>query len=386
MHKNEDKYKDFSRYIAKFGTGIQEEKIDDRSSQLLQDIRGLAESYWPRSWVNDLGFDYYCGYFESPYANALAMKRNGTHWIGLSSPLIFTASELAICVAGEMDLPKDIEDGEKPSVVYTGTPGFRFGAKAFALDENDTRPFFDQIYNWPTLRKRVANIVYSELLLLVMRHEMFHAVLGHCGFLETAWGIRELTERPRADSGEGEETILACQRTLEFHADWAAYGSVLRMLRSGFDPIGEDISKQYGREFRFGLTTISASLLPIVFAVEEGLSSTFPQTHPSAAARLLTFASRITEFESDPDLHQVWRKATQWAFDTLAMLGTRVKGFEGFHKLARGITQHRAQEERLELIERFDQLQESLAPFALLPLGDPHQGSLELLEGGNVNS
>lgn len=375
-----ERFHEFSRHISGYGIAVEEHTLDEKEREPLHHIRLMAESHWPRSYfAGELGFDYYCGYFISEDANALAMKREKVHWIGLTTPMIHAATELAIRAAGQIDLPAGIDEGSRPVLSVGETMVFQPGPDAFKLDidkvENQCR-FYRQVREWPYIRQRMANVFFSELLLFVMRHELFHAALGHCSFLEGSFGIREVAEKP-SKAARIRKELCAMQQALELHADWAAYGSVIRMMRSGHDFIGNDVGREYGEVFRFGLTTISASLLPIVLAFAEKTQGELPRTHPSAAARFLTFASRIKELESERALYQNWRAGAQWAFEVLAALGKRHHGFDAFLWLGHSERQQRAHEERLELIDRLKDLQMSLIPFAVLPLGDPHQGSLE---------
>ena len=99
------------------------------------------------------------------------------------------------------------------------------------------------------------------------------------------------------------------------------------------------------------------------------------RTHPSGGARAKLFLARISEI-GDPVMRAAWEGGAVRALDTIAGLGRRDTDFAMFSALGDPEAEAEAERERQDCIDVFEVIQTDLAPFAILPLGHPHQGAL----------
>ena len=338
--------------------------------------RRIAALYWPPEFAGSCGFDFECVVYDSYAANAFAAFASGIHWIALSTGMLYTLAELAVRVAAAFPIPGDIE----PRVVLTGAEGagFRYDPADFRGSVDDASAFFRQALQFGKTRSRLLNTLWLDSQTLVWRHELFHASLGHTRYLQMAFGVKALSEYPRPAGPRVPPDQNATRRALEFHADWAAFGSILKLAQSDFDPSGSDLRKLLGLEWRAASWMAAILLLPAFVRGAELRGAPKSLTHPSAAARFSIFLTRILELP-DETVREKWIRGTGIALRAFRAMGEVHTDFGGFAELISDDALEEGSAERVACIDDFDPLQDALIPYAVLPLGHPHQGNIEPL-------
>lgn len=333
--------------------------------------RRIAAAYWPRDFAREIGFDFSAFVYASYGANAFAGWEEGRHWIGMATGLIYALAELCMRIAAVFPLPGSAQSGPVRLAAADGT-GFRFRKADFADPIEHNRAFFQQASQFSQVRMRVLNTLWLDCLVQVWRHEMFHAALGHTRFIQSRFGLRTLSERMGDDMpAPGEAETIAM---LELHADWASFGSILRLSLSGMDPAGADLRTALSPTHRHAITVAAGLVLPFYFAHAERRAGAKPATHPSAAARLVCFLARIEELDAAE--RDVWHAAVALAVSSMGAVARESQDFVFFADFASDQALALARTEWLERADRFDEIQERLAPYAVLPLGHPHQGAI----------
>ncbi|MDJ0821748.1 MAG: hypothetical protein QNJ09_08065 [Paracoccaceae bacterium] len=89
-----------------------------------------------------------------------------------------------------------------------------------------------------------------------------------------------------------------------------------------------------------------------------------------------TFLHRPEEIDDD-DERGIWQSGAQAAVASFARSGPRNLDLAPLAQMLIGDAIKRSQEERNRCLDIFDELQDVLNRFAVLPLGHPHQGSIE---------
>ncbi|TPE47875.1 hypothetical protein [Amaricoccus solimangrovi] len=330
----------------------------------------IAAGYWPRDFAESCGFDYRCFVYDRYAPNAFAAFREGRHWIGLSSGLVYVIAELAVRAAAAADIPGSSPCAAEPDA-HRGF-GFRFSDEAFRGGQEETARFFRQTQDFDQARMRVMNAIWLDAQTLVWRHEFFHASLGHTRFADHALGLGALDEDAAPpDNPDGFEIL----RAMEFHADWAGFGSMIKASRSGLDPVGSDLVKRFGLRFRVAVMTAAVLLLPLFFRVAEDHAPSTARTHPHAATRLQIFLLRVSDID-EPNERGIWEAGALDAIGWLVSYARRNSEFSAIAGMLDDATWKVANRERQRCIDVFDALQEVLGPYAVLPLGHPHQGDI----------
>ena len=367
---------DATRFAADFARlypecGAPRVVLDDDVLKEAEFARRIAAAYWPPDFARDIGFDFSAFVYNSYGANAFAGWEEDRHWIGMSTGLLYALAELCTRVAAAFPLPDTAEAPPVTLPAADGT-GFRFRKADFGDPIEHNRAFFQRAGLFPKLRLRVLNTLWLDCLVQIWRHELFHAALGHSRYIRSRFGLRTLSERMNdsAPAPDAAETVAA----LEFHADWAAFGSILRTSLSGMDPAGSDLCASLGAVHRHAITVAAGLALPLYFAHDERRAGARPATHPSAAARLVCFLARIDELE--PEKRETWNAAVELAVSVMRTLAREHRDFAVFDAFAGTDELTRARAEWLIRADRFEAMQEALAPYAVLPLGHPHQGAI----------
>lgn len=78
-------------------------------------------------------------------------------------------------------------------------------------------------------------------------------------------------------------------------------------------------------------------------------------------------------------LRDEWRRGSNLVLRVFDALGKQQSDFAIFGPMLSDEALTAADAERVACIDDFDNLQEELVPFAVLPLGHPHQGSVDPL-------
>jgi hypothetical protein len=342
--------------------------------------RRIAALYWPREFAASCGFDFECVVTDSYTANAFAAHEGGIHWVAITTGMVYTLAELAVRVAADFPLPGN--DESPIALVGADGLGFRY-EKADFLDGVDggTR-FFRQTNAFGPKRLRLVNAIWLDAQTLIWRHEMFHASLGHTRYLDATFGLKSLNEYPDPSQQPLPLDLHVTLCALEFHADWAAFGSVLKLFQSNLDAAGSDLQKRFGLRWRAASLMAAVFLLPAFFRVAEQRGAATSGTHPSAAARLSIFLARVEELP-DPTVREEWRRGTALALSAFRSLAAKHADFRAFDDMLSDAALEAGYAERLADIDAFEALQERLMPYAVLPLGHPHQGSVEPLSLGD---
>jgi len=323
-----------------------------------------------------MGFTFNCVVFDGYEPNAFAAHRDGEHWSAMSTGMIYVLAELAVRLAAVFP----IHDPDEPPLDLEAAAGagFRYDREDFRQSHAEAARFFNQADGFGYLRRRLLNTLWLDSQVLIWRHELFHGALGHTRFLDEIFGLGALNEGPTNRADAPDEEVLPILRALEFHADWAAFGSVLKMANSNYDAAGIDLQKRFGVQWRAASMIAAVLILPAYFAGAEHRGAPAGVTHPSAAARLSIFLSRVSEFK-DPALRDAWRRGSALALDVFDRLSRQHDDFAIFGELLSDAALAAGDAERIACIDVFDVLQDDLLPFAALPLGHPHQGSVDPL-------
>lgn len=369
MHDVTDPAADFARLYPEYGAP--HAVSENQTLKEAEFARRIAAAYWPREFAQDIGFDVSAFVYSSYSANAFAGWAEGRHWIGTSTGLIYALAELCMRIAAVFPLPDTAQSPPVPLAAAEGT-GFRFRKADFADPIAHSRAFFRQASQFSRARLRVLNTLWLDCLVQIWRHEMFHAALGHTRYIQSLFGLKTLSERmnDQAPARDETETLAA----LEFHADWAAFGSILRASLSGMDPAGADLRTALGPAHRHAITVAAGLALPFYFAHDERRSGRKPATHPSAAARLVCFLARIDELDTVE--RETWNAAVEIAVSAMRATARASRDFAFFADFASEEALALARTEWLARADRFEAIQEYLAPYAVLPLGHPHQGAI----------
>ncbi len=372
----------FDRHFSEYGKAFDLVASDNPLRVEANMARRIAATYWPPQFATSMGFNFDCVVYHSYEPNAFAAYRDGEHWTGISTSLVYVLAELAVRMAAVFP----IGDPDDPPLALIGADGagFRFKHADFAHPKEDAARFFRQAHAFGPLRRRLLNVLWLDSQVLVWRHELFHATLGHTRFLQSHFGIGSLTEAPRNGTTVTDGDVSRMLRALEFHADWAAFGSVLKMATSNHDAAGSDLRKRLGDRWRAASMIASVIMLPAFFGAAEERGAPAGIDHPSAAARLSIFLSRIGEL-SDPALRDEWRRGSGIALRVFDELSRQHPDFAQFGMMLSEESLSAADVERIACIDDFDSLQNELVPFAALPLGHPHQGGVDPLPGDDAD-
>lgn len=339
------------------------------------DAQAIAALYWPRGFAASCGFDFECAVYHDYASNAFATHADGVHWIAVSSGMVYTLAELAMRVAADFPTP---DDAEAPiTLVGAEGSGFRFEQPDFNDSIDEAGRFFRQIDLFGPIRRSLVQTLWLDAQTLIWRHEFFHASLGHTRYVDAAFGLRALMEYGGSTVQRPEAELRKVLRALEFHADWAAFGSTLKLVRSKLDPAGGKL-RPLGSRWRAASLMAATLLLPAFFRLAETRGAPTSDTHPSAAARLSIFLSRIEELPDSAERAE-WRQGTGLALQAFQSMAARHADFAAFAQMLGEQALDEGASERLACIDDFDSLQEVLAPYAVLPLGHPHQGSIDAL-------
>ncbi|MDE4142138.1 hypothetical protein [Phaeobacter gallaeciensis] len=331
-----------------------------------------AQTYWPAEFARSCDFSYSCSVYDRFAPNAFAAYRDGHHWVCMSSGLIYVIAELAVRAASAMVIPDETAEGA--NVARDAGFGFRFFDEDFRGDKEATAEFFRQTHSFSQARLRVLNALWLDAQTLVWRHELFHASLGHTRFADAGLSLGSLNEAPTASEipPKYHEIIKA----MEFHADWAAYGSMIKTTRSDLDAVASDLVRRFGLRFRVYVMTTAVMLLPLFFRVAETVTSTKPVLHPSPETRLQTFLFRLEEIDNDKE-REIWQSGARDAVQSFAKSGRQHADRAPLAQMLTEGAITRGQQDRNRCLDIFDELQDSLNRFAVLPLGHPHQGSVD---------
>jgi hypothetical protein len=338
--------------------------------------RRIAALYWPRDFAASCSFDFECVVSDSYLTNAFAAHAGNIHWISITTGMLFTLAELSVRVGAEFPVPADNE----PPVTLTGADGvgFRYDRADFDDSIDKATQFFRQTDKFGPTRLRLVNAIWLDAQTIIWRHEMFHSSLGHTRYLAATFGLKSFNEYPDRRRPAPPPNLHSTLRALEFHADWAAFGSVLKMSQSNFDATGSDLQKRFGLTWRAASLMAAMLLMPAFFRVAELRGAPESVTHPSAAARLSIFLTRILELP-DPSVREEWTRGTGLALQAFRSMAAKHADFQAFDDMLSDSALDAGDAERIACVDDFDALQDKLIPYAVLPLGHPHQGSVEPL-------
>jgi len=372
---HEERSRAFARAAEDCGPVLDLSAGDSLLRQQAASAQAIAALYWPRNFAMSCGFDFECVVYDDYASNAFATHAAGVHWIAVSSGMVYTLAELAVRVAADFPVPGDAE--APITLVGADGSGFRYERPDFNDSIADAGRFFCQTDQFGPIRRRLVQTLWLDAQTLVWRHELFHASLGHTRYVDASFGLRALMEYPGSTVPRPEAELHRVLRALEFHADWAAFGSTLKLVRSKLDPAGSEL-QPLGTPWRAASLMAATLLLPAFFRVAEMQGAPKSDTHPSAAARLSIFLSRIEELP-DPAERAEWLQGTGLALRAFKSMAARHADFAAFAQMLGEQALDEGSSERLACIDEFDTLQEALAPYAVLPLGHPHQGSIDVL-------
>lgn len=235
----------FDRFFPGYGKAVDLSEGDSPLRAEAHMARRIASLYWPPEYAASIGFGFDCVVYDSYEPNAFSAFQGDEHWTGMSTSMVYVLAELAVRVAAVF--PIEVPDEPPVDLEHGLSAGFRYDRSDFGQSQAEADRFFRQTRSFGPLRKRLVNTLWLDCQVLVWRHELFHATLGHTRFLQTRFGIASLTEAPRSSVPAAEDRdLLRISRALEFHADWAAFGSVLKMATSNHDAAGIDLQRRLG--------------------------------------------------------------------------------------------------------------------------------------------
>lgn len=335
----------------------------------------IGTAYWPPPFAQACGFTFKSLVYDSLDPDAFTAYRFGEYWISVASGLIYVSAELSVRAAAILPIPKSSQP--RPDFDRDRGFGFKFKPEDFKGRDVQTDKFFRQTQAFDSARMRVMNTLWLDAQTLVWRHELFHASLGHARFADHNLNMSVFAEV--TDLQLFAATDLNGIRALEFHADWAAFGSMLKMVRSDLDPAGSDLAETYGLRFRAMVMTMAVILFPLFFRVAEKRFDKAPETHPSATTRLHTFLLRLSEIEQEIERNE-WELGAEDAIRALNRAGKSDPDLGRIAKMFSQAAIDASDRERRDCIEKLDTLQDGLNQYAVLVLGHPHQGALTPLD------
>ncbi|WAC49775.1 hypothetical protein OVA03_07710 [Asticcacaulis sp. SL142] len=139
-----------------------------------------------------MNFDFECVVYQFYNTNAFSAYRDGVHWTGISTGLLYALAELAFRVAATFPL----EDETEPPIILTGATGagFRYSEADFERGVELGERLFKQAEAFGMTRMRLMNTIWLDAQTLIWRHELFRAPLGHTRFLDANLGLSAIVE------------------------------------------------------------------------------------------------------------------------------------------------------------------------------------------------
>jgi hypothetical protein len=181
---------------------------------------------------------------ENPTVNAAVLLQGDTHCVCIFSGLLLSAFRIANLL---LINPNWLPDIGNIDLMLRGPDRFFFdNHTAFFtkkidfgdnVDDEETLLIHNGIIPSCPTRAQAAHFLYESLIWLTIRHELFHAILGHCLFNKKVFGMKELLEIQKSKSLP--HAFINIQQLLEYEADLSSFIFTAQILFDPSSPIAQ---------------------------------------------------------------------------------------------------------------------------------------------------